>query len=528
MDVFILRLSVFLLLTWNACLGLPDKDNPIPGYVVLHPPNNLSTFYIGDGDVYFYWNPPQNYPTHQPENLTKNQVYNIRNKDNIHFSDSGSWIEKGSETEREQDWIFKLFSFSGISAQDHESELKSSQKVEKTNQSLTDHIDQANLTTEQVEKYKQYLKSKNISHIPDWFQKTTVPKEHAGILWYTIFWQEMDNGTEIGEEQNYTVKPDKLAYHIKGLRAETDYRIYVQVLYYSFTALKSEELSIKTNKNYSLIHTEDMKNIYGYCRCDAVGTENGTSKCKMHQYGTLTLSLCDCKEGYSGMYCQICRPGFYRLTPDKPCFRCPCEPEKSDGNCHFEEGYLFCNTCKEGYGGNLCQACAVGYYMPKMSRRCTQCNCHGNAKFCQESTGECIGCMNHTAGFNCKRCAHGYVGNAQGHKHPKCVDPSELRMQEEKGSLSSGVMAGICVCVISFIGIIAGIIIYKRCWIYPAARPFWTVELKDDHEGIDFSSVPEDEMVAITAREEEEFYRDQSGRTSKSRSQPYSQLREDI
>ncbi|XP_061165158.1 uncharacterized protein LOC133174128 [Saccostrea echinata] len=527
MDVFILRLSILMLMTWTS-LGLPDKDNTKPGHVVLHPPSNLSTFYIGDGDVYFYWNPPQNYHTHQPGNLTKAQVYKIRNKDHIHFSDSGSWIEKGSETERDQDWIFRLFSISGISAKSHQRELKNSQKIQKTNQSIEDHIDQANLTSEQVEKYKQYLKSKNISNIPDWFQKTTVPKEHAGILWYTIFWQEMDNGTEIGEAQNYSVKPDKLAYHIKGLKAETDYRINVQVMYYSFTSLKSEDLFIKTNRNYSLIHEEDYRNIYDYCRCDTMGTKNGTSKCKIHQYGQLTLSLCECREGYSGMYCHLCRPGYYRLGPNMPCFKCPCVPEKSDGHCHFEEGYLFCDTCKEGYGGNLCQACAAGYYRPQMSTKCTKCNCHGNALFCQDLTGECIACMNHTAGFNCHRCEHGYVGNAQSYRHPKCVNPAEVKMQEKKSSVSSGVIAGICVAIIIFIGVITGIVIYKRCWIYPVARPFWTVELKDDHEGINFSSVPEDELVAITAREEEEFYRGQGVKTSKSRSQPYSQLREDI
>jgi hypothetical protein len=84
------------------------------------------------------------------------------------------------------------------------------------------------------------------------------------------------------------------------------------------------------------------------------------------------------------------------------------------------------------------------------------------------------------------------------------------------------------VAVIIAIGIIVGIVIYKHCWNYPSARPFWTVELKDDHEGINFSSVPEDELVAIAAREEEDFYRKQGGKRSKSGSQPYAHLRETI
>lgn len=97
-------------------------------------------------------------------------------------------------------------------------------------------------------------------------------------------------------------------------------------------------------------------------------------------------------------------------------------------------------------------------------------------------------------------------------------------MQEKnKPSVGSGAIAGICVTVIVVIGLIIGVVIYKRYWRYPTARPFWTVELKDDHEGICFSSVPEDELVAITAREEEE-----ERKRGKSGSQPYTKLRENI
>lgn len=97
-------------------------------------------------------------------------------------------------------------------------------------------------------------------------------------------------------------------------------------------------------------------------------------------------------------------------------------------------------------------------------------------------------------------------------------------MQEKnKPSVDSGAIAGICVTVIVVIGLIIGVVIYKRYWRYPTARPFWTVELKDDHEGICFSSVPEDELVAITAREEEE-----ERKRGKSGSQPYTKLRENI
>lgn len=99
----------------------------------------------------------------------------------------------------------------------------------------------------------------------------------------------------------------------------------------------------------------------------------------------------------------------------------------------------------------------------------------------------------------------------------------EQMQEKDKSSVSSGAIAGICVTVVVVIGLIIGVVIYRRYWRYPTARPFWTVELKDDHEGISFSSVPEDELVAITAREEEE-----ERKRGKSGSQSYTKLRENI
>ena len=62
-----------------------------------------------------------------------------------------------------------------------------------------------------------------------------------------------------GEILNATVEASKLDYHIKDLKALTDYRISVEVTYFSFTTLRSEYLEVTTNRNYSLIHTEDFK-----------------------------------------------------------------------------------------------------------------------------------------------------------------------------------------------------------------------------------------------------------------------------
>lgn len=175
----------------------------ILGHVVLHPPSNLTTVYVGDGDVYFYWSPPQNYRTHNPKPLLETEVSKIHNIDHVHFSDSGTWHDEefGTGTyNSDKYWALDFFSdlrhlhkkFRGIGNSDSQSDHD---LITPSNKTVEEHIVQSNLTEEQMDKVRQHYASKNISDVPNWFQKTTVPKEHAGIMFYTVFWQEMINGT---------------------------------------------------------------------------------------------------------------------------------------------------------------------------------------------------------------------------------------------------------------------------------------------------------------------------------------------
>ena len=64
--------------------------------------------------------------------------------------------------------------------------------------------------------------------------------------------------------------------------------------------------------------------------------------------------------------------------------------------------------------------------------------------------------------------------------------------------LPQGIVAGICVGVILVISFIVGCVIYWRMSKNPPKRPFWTVELKNDHEGVNFNTVPnEDFQVCV-------------------------------
>ena len=87
---------------------------------------------------------------------------------------------------------------------------------------------------------------------------------------------------------------------------------------------------------------------------------------------------------------------------------------------------------------------------------------------------------------------------------------------------SPGIIAAVCVITILVISAIVGCIIYRRMKNYPSHRPFWTIELKEGHEGVNFSSVPDDDH---------EHYHDDvrfNDKETKSKSQPYARLQEDF
>ncbi|GFO45203.1 basement membrane-specific heparan sulfate proteoglycan core protein, partial [Plakobranchus ocellatus] len=73
-------------------------------------------------------------------------------------------------------------------------------------------------------------------------------------------------------------------------------------------------------------------------------------------------------------------------------------------------------TCPEGYSGLSCQQCAPGFSRvsdPSTALgRCTRCNCNGHANSCDPLTGVCQDCQDNTEGDRCERCAAGYYGDA--------------------------------------------------------------------------------------------------------------------
>ncbi|XP_039152495.1 basement membrane-specific heparan sulfate proteoglycan core protein isoform X13 [Drosophila simulans] len=72
--------------------------------------------------------------------------------------------------------------------------------------------------------------------------------------------------------------------------------------------------------------------------------------------------------------------------------------------------------CPEGYLGLSCEQCAPGYARDPEGGiylgLCRPCECNGHSKYCNSDTGDCEECANNTEGPSCERCKAGYVGDA--------------------------------------------------------------------------------------------------------------------
>ncbi|KAM7389954.1 hypothetical protein PAMA_008234 [Pampus argenteus] len=183
----------------------------------------------------------------------------------------------------------------------------------------------------------------------------------------------------------------------------------------------------------------------------------------------VAVETCECPWGYSGTscegcthnttgpHCDQCLPGFYGDATEgtaEDCLRCPCpltEPTNSFSlTCVLDtSGQVSCDQCQEGYTGNNCERCASGFYgNPQVvGGVCVPCECNGNvddskAGHCDTVTGECLRCLNNTAGRHCEVCQPGYYGDAVHAKN--CQECS----CDVSGALSSvcDVTTGQCMC----------------------------------------------------------------------------------
>uniref|UniRef100_A0A3P9B1J3 Laminin subunit alpha-2 n=1 Tax=Maylandia zebra TaxID=106582 RepID=A0A3P9B1J3_9CICH len=159
---------------------------------------------------------------------------------------------------------------------------------------------------------------------------------------------------------------------------------------------------------------------------------------KAHQ-----IEKCDCPIGYSGLSCEECAAGFYRLrsgflasapassvptaTGMGSCVQCQCSGHSS--SCDPETS--ICQNCQDNTEGDRCERCAPGFYgvvrgSPDDCKPCAYCMLQIPTCVAEGFDDyRCTACPEGYEGKHCERCATGYHGNPRipgGHCEESCDD----------------------------------------------------------------------------------------------------------
>lgn len=89
------------------------------------------------------------------------------------------------------------------------------------------------------------------------------------------------------------------------------------------------------------------------------------------------------------------------------------QASKDSKSLNKQTGAESCD-CPEGYMGLSCLECAPGYRRVNnilVGGRCEKCNCNNHAESCDPFTGECSECLHNTEGAGCSKCKKGYYGD---------------------------------------------------------------------------------------------------------------------
>ncbi|XP_068621214.1 laminin subunit alpha-1 [Battus philenor] len=138
--------------------------------------------------------------------------------------------------------------------------------------------------------------------------------------------------------------------------------------------------------------------------------------CNMHAGCRTVDGPCGpCQHNTTGPHCERCLPGHYGNPVQGACKPCACPlyipTNNFSPNCALAsaEGDDFvCTQCPDGYTGDHCELCDVGFWGSPTTPggSCQSCACAGAP--CHADSGLCLVCPPHTEGARCDQCQEGY------------------------------------------------------------------------------------------------------------------------
>ena len=170
---------------------------------------------------------------------------------------------------------------------------------------------------------------------------------------------------------------------------------------------------------YSLSLLSTPSNVEG-APSKADGVVGNKCQCNNHSSSCKEQVCLNCSHDTAGDQCELCRNGYYgdaTKGTSGDCQRCPCSGNRSNGSCTLLGGSTSPTCyCKQGFTGNLCEQCATNYYFSMVNQTCVPCDCNNfedksvEGSICNNSSGVCYSCLNHTYGVRCQECEPGHYG----------------------------------------------------------------------------------------------------------------------
>uniref|UniRef100_A0AAR2J0D6 Basement membrane-specific heparan sulfate proteoglycan core protein n=1 Tax=Pygocentrus nattereri TaxID=42514 RepID=A0AAR2J0D6_PYGNA len=161
-----------------------------------------------------------------------------------------------------------------------------------------------------------------------------------------------------------------------------------------------------------------------------------------------------CSEDTAGINCQSCVDGYYRPSEDPyPCRPCSCDPRGSissacvpdDTQASAGLSVGWCR-CKQGYAGERCDRCALGYTgFPE----CQRCNCSVFGSINEDPCQLPCVCKDNVEGVNCDRCKMGFYNLHGDHGFQgcqKCYCSGVSSRCRESSWRRSNVRRSLCLC----------------------------------------------------------------------------------